>query len=94
MRWGTVESVDGETLAVRSRPLTWDGAALSLGEEQLQTARWSRDEHAFVTGPRPGDQVSLHWDWVCDRLDDAQVAAVATTTERQLWRVNRWLAAR
>ena len=94
VRWGTVESVDGETLAVRARPLTWDGAALSLGEGQLQTARWSRDEHAFVTEPRPGDQVSLHWDWVCDRLDDAQVAAVATTTERQLWRVNRWLAAR
>lgn len=92
VRWGVVESVDGETAQVRSRPLTYECGALGLGSERAETARWSHGRHAFVDGPQPGDPVSLHWDWICDRLTDADVATLADRTERQLTSTNRWLA--
>ena len=92
IRWGTVETLDGERADVRSRPLTWDGSVLGLGNERVETVRWSQDRHAFVRGLRVGEQVSLHWDWVCDRLDDGQVATLADRTKRQLTTTNTWLA--
>lgn len=92
VRWGTVESVDGESAGVRSRPLTWDGTKLGLGAERVETCRWTQGQHAFVRELRPGDQVSLHWDWVCDRLDDYQMAELSDRTQRQLDSTNTWLA--
>ncbi len=94
VRWGRVVSVEGETVAVHSQPLTFDGAALGLGDARVETVRWSQGRYAFVAQPDPGDWVSLHWDWVCDRLGDHEVAALADRTWRQLAATNAWLAAR
>ena len=94
VRWGTVESVDGDTALVRSSPLTWDGFALGLGSEQQESCTWARDEHAFVRELHAGDQVALHWSWVCERLGDDQVAELADRTRRQLDSTNAWLASR
>jgi hypothetical protein len=94
VRWGTVVSVEGQSAGVRSRPLTWDGAALGLGAERVEEYRWARAEHTFVRGLRPGDQVSLHWNWVCDRLDDDRVRALSARTHRQVALTNAWLARR
>ena len=94
VRWGTVDSVDGETAMVRSRPLRWDGSALGLGPEQQESCTWVRDEHAFVRELRAGDQVALHWSWVCERLSDEQVVDLADRTQRQLDSTNAWLASR
>lgn len=35
-----------------------------------------------------GDWCSLHWDWVCERLDPTRLAALQATTRRQLDAVN------
>ncbi|MBE3076308.1 MAG: hypothetical protein IMZ75_15470, partial [Actinobacteria bacterium] len=35
-----------------------------------------------------GDWCSLHWDWVCDRLEPTQVRALQHYTETQLAAVN------
>ncbi|MBA2738294.1 MAG: hypothetical protein H0U47_01360 [Nocardioidaceae bacterium] len=94
VRWGTVKSVDGETARVRSRQLEWDGLSLRIGAERIETCRWTRGRHAFVSELRPGDQVSLHWDWICDRLADAAVDELADRTRRQLAATNTWLARR
>jgi hypothetical protein len=37
-----------------------------------------------------GDRVSLHWDWVCDRLSPAQLDALAEASARQLDLANRY----
>ncbi|HEV7870650.1 MAG TPA: DUF6390 family protein [Modestobacter sp.] len=94
VRWGTVVAVDGESAVVRSPPLSWDGAALGLGAEELVCCRWAQDEQAFVADLRPGDQVSLHWNWICERLDDQQVAVLSGRTGQQLRLTNEWLARR
>ena len=94
VRWGTVESVEGDLAGVRSRPLTWDGAALGLGAERVEVCRWARGPHSFVRGLKVGDEVSLHWNWVCDRLKADQTVELAERTQRQLALTNEWLARR
>ena len=88
IRWGRVLSADGDQVVVESRPLTWDGQWLRLGPPQAETAVRSVDGIG-LTGPmNPGDWVSLHWEWVCDRLTEALVARLGRYTERHLAIVN------
>lgn len=84
IRWGEVVAVEGESAVVRSRPLTWDGRRLGLGPPRPESVRCAVDGYAFRPDLRPGDQVSLHWDWVCDVLDARALAALEHYTRRQL----------
>ncbi len=94
VRWGTVESVAGETAVVSSSALTWDGRVLGLGAARSEPCRWARGGHAFVHDPRPGDTVALHWDWVCDRLGAGEAARLQQGTADRLQVTNAWLAGR
>jgi hypothetical protein len=87
IRWGRVLEVEGDRVVVRSRPLTWDGDVLALGEPSTEAAVQSVDGVGMVA-VAPGDWVSLHWEWVCDRLTEAQVARLRRYTERHLAIVN------
>ncbi len=73
IRWGRLVSVNGDHATVSFRPLEWDGFALLLGEPQVETARTSVSGTGFLDDLADGDVVSLHWDWVCDRLTPAQL---------------------
>jgi hypothetical protein len=76
IRWGTVTGVDGERATVVSEPLTVVGGALRLGAPREESVRWSAGGTSLVRNLADGDLVSLHWDWVCDRLDAERVAAL------------------
>ena len=76
IRWGTVTGVDGEPATVVSEPLTVVGGALRLGAPREESVRWSAGGTSLVRNLTDGDLVSLHWDWVCDRLDAERVAAL------------------
>jgi Family of unknown function (DUF6390) len=88
IRWGTVESVDGEHVKMLTRPLTFDSAVLALGDTVPERVRWAKDGLSLIGAPEPGDRVSAHWDWVCDSLTDAETAALATATQATLDVVN------
>lgn len=75
--WGRILTTD--PLVVLRRPLTWDGRVLALGSPVPRQVT-----AGFVTGLRPGDWVSLHWDCVCDRLAPAQLRALRRYTVRHL----------
>jgi Family of unknown function (DUF6390) len=88
IRWGRVLAVQGDQVVVRCSPLTWDGDVLAVGPPENETAVQSVDGVGLVGGVAPGDWVSLHWEWVCDRLTEAQVARLRRYTERHLAIVN------
>lgn len=88
IRWGTVQSVDGEHASVLSRPLTFDGGALRLGEPAPERVRWSKDAMSLIAAPSPGDTVSAHWDWICGVLDETETIALAKATQATLDLVN------
>jgi len=88
IRWGTVVSVQGDLVAVRSARLCLDGSQLMLGPEDVEVARHSLGGLGFAADLRPGDTVSMHWDWVCDRLSPAALIWLQRCTRRNLDAVN------
>jgi hypothetical protein len=83
-----VESVSGDTAEVLARPLVWDGHALTLGPWSLRRVRWRNEGLALVPEPKPGAWVSLHWDFVCDRLTGVEARRLERVTRRVLAAVN------
>jgi hypothetical protein len=92
IRWGKVVEVTADSAVVRSRPLTWDGKRLGLGPPRLETAVLGRGGLALLRDPTPGEWVALHWDWVCDRLSQGQLAALRRNTALQLEVTNERVA--
>lgn len=83
IRWGRIEQIQGSEVVVRSRPLTWEHGQLGLGDPRLETATCAADGYAFLLDLKPGDWVSLHWNWVCDRLSQRSLTALRHYTARQ-----------
>jgi hypothetical protein len=92
IRWGRVIALEGGTAVVESQPLVWDGTRLSLGVPRSETAVRSTEGIGFLDDLAPGDWVSLHWDWVCDRLTPRQLGALKHYTRRQLTITNDGVA--
>jgi hypothetical protein len=89
IRWGRVLAVQGDQVTVESQPLTWDGRRLGLGPAEPETVVQSVDGIGMVGQVAVGDWVSMHWEWVCDRLSPHQVGYVRRFTQRHLRIVNR-----
>ncbi len=87
IRWGEVQAVNGESVDVVSRPLVWLDGALVLAEPQVETVRASPTVAVVA-----GDWVSLHWEWVCDRLTARQLANLRGFSAHHLRLVNEELA--
>lgn len=88
VRWGSVESVAGDTAIVRTRRLSWDGHRLEVGAPVAEEYRWRADGRSFLAELAPGDVVSLHWDWICDRIAPWQAAQLCYYTRRILATAN------
>ncbi|MDQ1487348.1 MAG: hypothetical protein QOJ62_3041 [Actinomycetota bacterium] len=88
IRWGTIVALEPSTALVDSQPLTWDGHQLALGDSRTEVVKRAADGYAFVGDLQVGDPVSMHWDWLCDRLSPRQVAALRHYTSRHLDIVN------
>ena len=83
-----VRTVADDTLEVLLRPLVWNARTLELGGYVPREVRWRDDELALVDPPVPGDWVSLHWDFVCDRLTRRTATVLDRATRRALRAVN------
>lgn len=91
IRWGRVESVDGADLHVFVQPLRLKGGQLQLGAPvRTRVRRWV-DGKGFVDDVAPGDVVSIHWGWACDRLSPRQVSNLDRYTRWHLDLANQTL---
>jgi Family of unknown function (DUF6390) len=88
IRWGRVETVSGDLVTVRNRTLAFEGSRLVLGPECIEVARLSLDGVGLAPVVIPGDAVSLHWDWVCDRLSPTGLGWLQRCTAMNLAAVN------
>jgi Family of unknown function (DUF6390) len=88
IRWGTVESVQGDHAVIHSQPLVFADDALSLGEPVPERVRWRKDGTSLAPAPVPGQTVSAHWDWVCGSLGTSEREACAAATQASLDIVN------
>lgn len=89
IRWGRVLSVDDGWLVVAAPALELVDGKLAIGaarEEKVE--RWV-DGIGFVDDVAPGEVVSVHWGWACDRLTPRQLANLVRWTQHQLEIANR-----
>lgn len=89
IRWGRVVDVVGEQLLVAARRLDLVDGRLVLGPERTELANGWRSTSGLLDGVAPGDWVSLHWSWACDRLSPAQLGRLAGWTDLALASANR-----
>lgn len=82
-----VLAVQDETADVLVEPLLWEDGRLRLGKPEPRSVRWRDGGRAFVR-PRPGEVVSLHWDFACDVLTAGAAARLRGVTHRVLAAVN------
>jgi hypothetical protein len=83
IRWGVVLGRAGDRLLVESQPLAWDGQALALAPEQVESALPPVEDDVAA-----GDVVALHWDYVCQRLTPGQHRNLMHDHGRHLSMVN------
>ncbi len=84
IRPGTVQALDGTHALVEVPVLGWTGARLVLAGTELRRFTHRRDGHALVDRLRASQQVAVHWDWVCERLDDEEARALRHRLARRL----------
>jgi hypothetical protein len=89
IRWGRVLERDADWLVVSAVPLEMADAKLRLAPPRVERIRGWIDGAGFVEDVEPGDVVSIHWDWACERLDRTRLDALRGWTERELEIANR-----
>lgn len=89
IRWGTVMTADGDQLTVRAPRLEMVDGVLRIGPPQLEMVTGWRDADGLLGGIEPGDAVSLHWGWACDRLTDPQLRRLVAWTHAAIVVANR-----
>ncbi|HET9681008.1 MAG TPA: DUF6390 family protein, partial [Candidatus Limnocylindrales bacterium] len=89
IRWGRVLEVDRDWLVVAVVPLELIDGQLVLGTPRPERIRGWLDGAGFVEDVRPGDIVSIHWDWACERLDRRRLGALRSWTAHELGIANR-----
>lgn len=88
IRWGRVQQVRADQLVVQSQPLLFDDGRLYLGPPIVETVERTLNGVGLVTEFAVGDWVSMHWEWVCDRLGPRELAALRHYTRMHLEVVN------
>ena len=89
--WGRIVAVDGPQLLVARRPLRLIAGKLALAEDEIVHAIRQIEGRGFADQACPGDYVSIHWNWVCERLDDMSLRRLAGATRRSLQLANQTL---
>jgi hypothetical protein len=84
IRWGRVLERDGEWLVVDVVTMLLAEGRLALGQARPERVQAWRDGATFVDGVEPGDVISVHWSWACDRLSPRQLTSLMTWTVRQI----------
>lgn len=89
IRWGRVLERKQDYLVVSAVPLEMVDAKLRLAPPRVELIRGWIDGAGFVDEIGPGDVLSIHWDWACERLDRGRLAALQRWTRREIEIANR-----
>lgn len=84
IRWGRVITVGGSSLTVEVRPLLLRDGRLALGPPRPEVVQRWVDGIGFVDEVGPGEVISIHWGWACDRLTSGQLRDLQRWTEFEL----------
>ena len=85
--WGRVVQVGSDDLKVELKPLAIDDGRLALADPVLKRVKYNPDVKPFGA-IKPGDVVSLHWNYACDILTPEQSRNIEKYTAADIRLVN------
>ena len=80
INWGTVQTVDGPYIYVKTRPLMILQGKLTLGEPMLKKVIRRLETDSFFDEVKTGDIISMHWGVPCEILTTLQAATLEKYT--------------
>lgn len=89
IRWGTIDALVDDHAVVTYQPLAWREGRLMLGEATTERVTAAENGRTLAWGLQVGDTVSMHWDWICERLSPERLHALQMYSNRTLDLVNR-----
>jgi hypothetical protein len=84
IRWGRVLERDGDALVTSVVPIELVGGRLRLGAPRPERVQTWRDGASFIADVGPGDIISVHWSFACDRLNDHQLDGLIRWTATEI----------
>ena len=87
--WGQVREVDGASVTVDRQPLVMVDGKLALGEVRAERVLRAFEGRGFADDLSPGDWVSIHWGWICERLDAPRLAHLQKASAHALAMANQ-----
>lgn len=84
IRAGEVMSVDDDGAQVQTDTLTWDGRQLGIHTRRAERVDRRTDDGYFTDGLEPGQEVAIHWGFVCDALTTDESRDLRASTARQI----------
>jgi hypothetical protein len=82
--WGKVMAIENDQLKVQYRPIEYLNGKLQFAKSQDKFIKFQIDKKSFAPNIKISDWVSFHWDWVCDILDQRQLANLEKYTLKNL----------
>ena len=89
--WGVVQGVSGDAVTVRYEPVVLQAGKLVMGRPSVRETRRAAEGLSYLKDLQPGEIVSMHWGWVCDRLTPAQVSRLSAETSHHIRIANETL---
>jgi len=89
--WGRVKLVEGAELVVDRPPLVMENGRLDVGRPAAARIVRKIEDRGYLDDLRPGDMVSIHWNWACDRLDNQALRQLIRCTRRAIAHANMTL---
>ena len=86
--WGKVVQVGSDELKLELKPLVIGGRGLALAKPVPKRVKYNADVKPFGD-IKPGDIVSVHWDYACDVLTARQAKNIEKYTDADIALVNR-----
>jgi hypothetical protein len=89
--WGRVGAVAGAEVVVERSPLVMEKGRIALGRPVTVRVQRRIGEAGVLDDFKPGDVVSIHWSWACDRLSATHLRSLAAATRRIVAHTNKTL---
>jgi hypothetical protein len=87
--WGKVVGHEGTELIIERSPLTLLDGKLALGPAERFRAVRQIEGKGFIERADVGDNVTIHWSWVCEVISDRQLRYLKRYTDHQLGIANQ-----
>jgi hypothetical protein len=71
--WGKVKKINKSTIIVDWQPLIFLNDQLIISDNQDREVMTHFNDHGFVQHLQIGDTVTIHWGWVCEKINNSQL---------------------